>query len=182
MDSKKRAASVSNEVLNVIKERRSIRTYKADAIPEELLNAVLEAGTFAPTGGGKQSPIIVAITSPQYRKKIAELNAEVMGSESDPYYGAPVVVLVLADGNANTFIEDGSCVLENMMLAADSLGLGSVWVHREREIFDNVKGKMLLKEWGLSESLRGVGAIALGYPASSDAKAAERKEDYIVRI
>ena len=70
---------MSNEVLNVIKKRRSIRTYKADAIPEEILNAVLEAGTFAPTGGGKQSPIIVAITSPQYRKKIAELNAEVMG-------------------------------------------------------------------------------------------------------
>ena len=182
MDSKKRTASVSNEVLNIIKERRSIRTYKADAIPEELLNAVLEAGTFAPTGGGKQSPIIVAITSPQYRKKIAELNAEVMGSESNPYYGAPVVVLVLADGNANTFIEDGSCVLENMMLAAASLGLGSVWVHREREIFDSVKGKTLLKEWGVSESLRGVGAIALGYPASSDVKAAERKEDYIVRI
>ena len=104
MDSRKRAASVSNEVLNIIKERRSIRTYKADAIPEELLNAVLEAGTFAPTGGGKQSPIIVAITSPQYRKKIAELNAEVMESESDPYYGAPVVVLVLAQYG---YIENG---------------------------------------------------------------------------
>lgn len=127
---------MSNEVLNVIKKRRSIRTYKADAIPEEILNAVLEAGTFAPTGGGKQSPIIVAITLPQ----------------------------------------------ENMMLAAASLGLGLVWVHRERGIFDNLKGKTLLKEWGVSESLRGVGAIALGYPASSDVKAAERKENYIVRI
>ena len=127
---------MSNEVLNVIKKRRSIRTYKADAIPEEILNAVLEAGTFAPTGGGKQSPIIVAITLPQ----------------------------------------------ENMMLAAASLGLGLVWVHRERGIFDNLKGKTLLKEWGVSESLRGVGAIALGYPASSDVKAVERKEDYIVRI
>lgn len=128
---------MSNEVLNVIKKRRSIRTYKADAIPEEILNAVLEAGTFAPTGGGKQSPIIVAITLPQ----------------------------------------------ENMMLAAASFGLGLVWVHRERGIFDNLKGKTLLKEWGgVSESLRGVGAIALGYPASSDVKAAERKENYIVRI
>lgn len=128
-------------------------------------------------------PIIVAITSPQYRKKIAELNAEVMGAESDPYYGAPVVMLVLADENTNTFIEDGSCVLENIMLAAASLGLGSVWVHREQEILDNLKGKTLLREWGgVSESLRGVGAIALGYPASSDVKAAERKEDYIVRI
>lgn len=126
MDSKKRTASVSNEVLNVIKERRSIRTYKAAAIPEEILNAVLEAGTFAPTGGGKQSPIIVAITSSQYRKKIAELNAEVMGAESDPYYGAPVVVLVLADGNTNTFIEDGSCVLENMMLGGMGNALASI--------------------------------------------------------
>lgn len=173
---------MSNEVLNVIKKRRSIRTYKADAIPEEILNAVLEAGTFAPTGGGKQSPIIVAITSPQYRKKIAELNAEVMGAESDPYYGAPVVVLVLADGNTNIFIEDGSCVLENMMLAAASLGLGLVWVHRERGILTISKARRFLRNGGVSESLRGVGAIALGYPASSDVKAAERKENYIVRI
>lgn len=118
---------MTNEVLNTIKNRRSIRAYKPDAVAEEAMNAVLEAGTFAPTGG---------------------LNAEVMGSDSDPYYGAPVVVLVLADGNANTFIEDGSCVLENMMIAAASLGLGSVWVHREREIFDSTKGKALLKEWG----------------------------------
>lgn len=173
---------MSNEVLNVIKKRRSIRTYKADAIPEEILNAVLEAGTFAPTGGGKQSPIIVAITSPQYRKKIAELNAEVMGAESDPYYGAPVVVLVLADGNTNIFIEDGSCVLENMMLAAASLGLGLVWVHRERGILTISKARRFLRNGGVSEFLRGVGAIALGYPASSDVKAAERKENYIVRI
>ena len=102
-----------------------------------------------------------------------------MGSDSDPYYGAPVVILVLADGNTNTFIEDGSCVLENMMLAATSLGLGSVWVHREREIFDRVKGKALLKEWGLSESLRGVGAIALGYPVSLEVEVAERKLYYL---
>lgn len=102
-----------------------------------------------------------------------------MGSDSDPYYGAPVVVLVLADGNTNTFIEDGSCVLENMMLAATSLGLGSVWVHREREIFDRVKGKALLKEWGLSESLRGVGTIALGYPVSLEVEVAERKLYYL---
>ncbi len=127
---------MSNEVLNVIKKRRSIRTYKADAIPEEILNAVLEAGTFAPTGGGKQSPIIVAITLPQ----------------------------------------------ENMMLAAASLGFGLVWVHRERGILTISKARRFLRNGGVSESLRGVGAIALGYPASSDVKAAERKENYIVRI
>ena len=84
-----------------------------------------------------------------------------MGNNTDPYYGAPVVILVLADGSANTFIEDGSCVLENMMLAAHALGLGTVWVHREREIFDSESGKALLREWKLPETLCGVGAIAL---------------------
>ena len=173
---------MTNEVLNTIKKRRSIRAYKPDSIAEEVLNAVLEAGTFAPTGGGKQSPVIIAITTPKYRKEIQKLNAEIMGSDNDPYYGAPVVVLVLADGTANSFVQDGSCVLENMMLAATSLGLGTVWVDREREIFDSTKGKLLLREWGLSESLRGVGAIALGYPQNADIEATARKENYIIHI
>ncbi len=173
---------MTNEVLNTIKERRSARAYKPDAVPAELLDAVLEAGTYAPTGGGHQSPVIVAVTSEKYRNEIAALNAGVMGSSKDPYYGAPVIILVLAEGTANTFVEDGSCVLENMMLAAASLGLGSVWVHREREIFDSERGKALLREWGLPETLRGVGSIALGYPAGAPGKAAERKENYIVRV
>ena len=173
---------MSNEVLNTIKARRSIRSYKSDTVPAELLDAVLESGTYAPTGGGHQSPTIIAVTSEKYRSEIAELNAHVMGSSGDPYYGAPVVVLVLADGTASTYVEDGSCVLENMMLAAASLGLGSVWVHREREIFDSEKGKALLREWGLSETLRGVGSIALGYPAGAAGEAAKRKDNYIVHV
>ncbi len=173
---------MTNEVLNTIKTRRSIRAYKPDAVPATLLNAVLEAGTYAPTGGGHQSPVIIAVTSEKFRKEIAELNAGVMGSSSDPYYGAPVIVLVLAEGTANTFVEDGSCVLENMMLAASSLGLGSVWVHREREIFDSERGKALLREWGLPETLRGVGSLALGYPAAEPKPAAKRKDNYIVRV
>ena len=103
-----------------------------------------------------------------------------MGSSTDPYYGAPVVVLVLADGGASTFVEDGSCVLENIMLAA--LGLVTVWMHREREIFDSEKGKALLREWKLPETLRGVGAVALGYPAQEASQPAARKQNYIVRI
>ena len=145
---------------SLIKTRRSVRAYKAEPVPPEALDAVLEAGTYAPTGGGRQSPTIIAITDPKYRQEIAKLNAEVMGSSTDPYYGAPAVVLVLADGGASTFVEDGSCVLENMMLAAHALGLGTVWVHREREIFDSEKGKALLREWKLPETLRGVGAIS----------------------
>ncbi len=173
---------MTNEVLNTIKTRRSIRAYKPDAVPATLLDAVLEAGTYAPTGGGHQSPVIIAVTSEKFRKEIAELNAGVMGSSSDPYYGAPVIVLVLAEGTANTFVEDGSCVLENMMLAASSLGLGSVWVHREREIFDSERGKALLREWGLPETLRGVGSLALGYPAAEPKPAAKRKDNYVVRV
>ena len=167
----------------------SDQAYKPQPVPSEALDAVLEAGTYAPTGGGRQSPTIIAITDPKYRQEIARLNAEVMGNNTDPYYGAPVVILVLADGSANTFVEDGSCVLENMMLAAHALGLGTVWVHREREIFDSESeifdsesGKALLREWKLPETLRGVGAIALGYPAQEAGQPAARKQNYIVRI
>lgn len=173
---------MTNEVLTTIKTRRSIRAYRPDTVPEDLLDEVLEAGTYAPTGGGRQSPVIIAVTSPEYRKKIAELNAAVMGSDADPYYGAPAVILVLAEGSIGTFVEDGSCVLENMMLAAASLGLGSVWVHREREIFDSEEGKELLRRWNLPETLRGVGSIALGYPAEPAGEAAARKDNYITRV
>ncbi len=173
---------MENEVLKTVKSRRSVRAYKTDAVPEEVLDAILEAGTYAPTGGGRQSPTVIAVKSAEYRKRISELNAEVMGSDKDPYYGAPVIILVLADGNANTFVEDGSCVLENMMLAAASLGLGSVWVHREREIFDSEKGKKLLAEWKLPETLRGVGSIALGYSSAPVGKAADRKDNYIIKV
>ena len=152
---------MENNFLSLIKTRRSVRAYKAEPVPPEALDAVLEAGTYAPTGGGRQSPTIIAITDPKYRH---------------------AVVLVLADGGASTFVEDGSCVLENMMLAAHALGLGTVWVHREREIFDSEKGKALLREWKLPETLRGVGAIALGYPAQEAGQPAARKQNYIVRI
>ena len=163
---------MNREFLEIIKTRRSIRNYKAEMIPNDLLEAVVEAGTFAPTAMGKQSPTIIAVTDPIYREKLSKMNAAVMGSEQDPYYGAPVIILVLGDPSMPTFVEDGSCVLENMMLAAHALGLGSVWVNRER----------LLKEWDLPITLRGVGAIALGYPAKEAPVAAPRKENYIVRI
>ena len=146
---------MENNFLSLIKTRRSVRAYKGEPVPPEALDAVLEAGTYAPTGGGRQSPTIIAITDPKYRQEIAKLNAEVMGSSTDPYYGA---------------------------LAAHALGLGTVWVHREREIFDSEKGKALLREWKLPETLRGVGAIALGYPVQEAGQPAARKQNYIVRI
>ena len=169
---------MKNEMLNLIESRRSIRAYKQDEVPQELLKAVLQAGTYAPTGGGAQSPVIVAVTAPELRNKISALNAKVMGKDTDPYYGAPVILLVLADGNRNTCVEDGSLVLGTMMLAAHSLGLGTVWVHRVKEIFESEEGKDLLKEWGLPENLRGVGSLALGYAEGANPAAAPRKEGY----
>ena len=173
---------MANDLIDLIKTRRSVRLYTEEPVPEELLEQVLEAGTFAPTGGGHQSPVIVAVTDPGARERLRRLNAAVMGRDTDPYYGAPVIVVVLADGGRGTFVEDGSCVLENLMLAAHALGLSSCWIHREREIFDSEEGKALLRDWGLPETLRGVGAIALGYADGTEPTAAPRKEGYVVRV
>lgn len=170
------------EFLDLLLTRRSVRAYKPDPVPEALLEEVLRAGTYAPTGGGRQSPVLVAVTDKAARDEISRLNAAVMGKDTDPYYGAPVLVLALADPASSTWVEDASCALENMMLAAHALGLGSVWVHREREIFDSEAGKALLRAWGLPETLRGVGSIALGYASGPAPAPAPRKDGYIVRV
>lgn len=173
---------MTNEVLENIKTRRSVRSYKNISVEPEKLDAVLEAGTYAPTGRGAQSPVIIAVTDPKTRGQISSLNAAILGTESDPYYGAPVIVLVLADPARNTFVEDGTCVLDTMMLAAHSIGLATCWIHREREIFDSAEGKALLRAWGLPETLRGVGSLALGYAAGEYPQAAPRKSSYIVKV
>ena len=173
---------MKTEFLDLLLTRRSVRAYKPDPVPEALLEEVLRAGTYAPTGGGRQSPVLVAVTDKAARDEISRLNAAVMGKDTDPYYGAPVLVLALADPASSTWVEDASCALENMMLAAHALDLGSVWVHREREIFDSEAGKALLRAWGLPETLRGVGSIALGYASGPAPAPAPRKDDYIVRV
>ena len=173
---------MKTEFLDMLLTRRSVRAYKPDPVPEALLEEVLRAGTYAPTGGGRQSPVLVAVTDKAARDEISRLNAAVMGKDTDPYYGAPVLVLALADPASSTWVEDASCALENMMLAAHALGLGSVWVHREREIFDSEAGKALLRAWSLPETLRGVGSIALGYASGPAPAPAPRKDGYIVRV
>ena len=173
---------MKTEFLQMIKTRRSCRKYKAEQITDEELKAVLEAGTYAPTSRGMQAPYIVAVQNEAQRRQLAEMNARVMGVTSNPYYDAPTYVLVLVPGDANNPVQDGSCVLENMMLAAHSLGLGTVWVHREREIFDSENGKRLHAEWKLPESLRGVGSIAIGYPAVEPDARLPRKDGYIIHV
>lgn len=136
-----------NETLENLKSRRSCRDFKSDMIPEEELKAIIEAGTYAPTGHGKQSPIIIAITNKKIRDKVAEENRKIAGFKEviDSFYGAPVILAVLADKTVPTYIYDGSLVLGNMLNAAESLGLGSIWIHRAKEEFELPFGKELLK-------------------------------------
>lgn len=132
---------MKNDFLTLIKTRRSIRAYKPDAVPADTLARVLEAGTYAPSAMGEQSATIVAVETKAYRDRLTKLNAAVIGRDVDPYYGAPVIVVVLGDGERANYLADGSCVLENLMLAAHAEGLGTVWVNREREIFDSPDGR-----------------------------------------
>ena len=173
---------MNREFLEIIKTRRSIRNYKAEMIPNDLLEAVVEAGTFAPTAMGKQSPTIIAVTDPIYREKLSKMNAAVMGSEQDPYYGAPVIILVLGDPSMPTFVEDGSCVLENMMLAAQSLGLGSCWIHRAKEMYASEEGKAFLAELGVEGDVVGVGHCILGYPDGELPEAPARKQGRVFYV
>ena len=164
--------------LDIIRTRRRCRSYKQQQITDEQLNVVLEAGTYAPTSRGLQSPFIVAIQNKDLLKQLAEMNAEVMGATTNPYYDAPTYILVFVpDGFANG-VYDAALVLENMMLAAHAQGLGSCWIHREREMFATEEGKELMKQWGLPDGLIGIGALALGYPEGEPAPAKPRKESY----
>ena len=164
--------------LDIIRTRRSYRNYKPEQITDEQLNAVLEAGTYAPTSRGLQSPFIVAVQNNELKSLLAKMNAEIMGVTTNPYYNAPTYVLVFVPAEAPNGIQDASLVLENMMLAAHAQGLGSCWIHREREMFATEEGKDLMKQWGLPEGLVGIGALALGYPNAEPTPAKPRKEGY----
>ena len=170
------------EVIKAIKTRRSVKSYKPDAIPTELLDAILEAGTYAPTGRNMQSPIIIAVTDKTTRDKLSRLNAGVMGMDGDPFYGAPAVLVVLADRSRSTYLYDGSLVMENLMLAAHSLGLGSCWIHRAKEVFDSAEGKELLSSLGIKGDYEGIGNCIVGYTDTPPAEQKPRKPDYIYKI
>ncbi len=170
-----------SETLDVIKNRRSCRNFKQQTVPEELVDQVIEAGTWAPTGRGAQSPVIVYVTNSYVKRKLREMNAKILGKEDfDPFFGAPVILIVLADKNVPTYVYDGSLVMGNMMLAAEDLGLASCWIHRAKEEFDSEEGKTLLKAIGIDNmNLEGIGHLALGYANVPAPEPAERKKDYV---
>ena len=172
-----------NEAYRNLMERRSIRKYDARPVPDEVLDAVLAAGIHAPSGMNTQGVRLVAVRDPETVAHLSRLNAAVMGATHDPFYGAPCVVIVLADPEIyNGWVEDGALALGNMMNAAHALGLGSCWIHRAKQVFDSPEGKALLEKWGLPTHLRGVGNCILGYPACDLPNPAPRKEDRIVKI
>ena len=170
------------DTLTVLKTRRSCRAYKPELIEEEKLNAIIEAGTYAATGMGKQSPIIIAVTDRETRDLLSKLNAAVMGADMDPFYGAPEVLVVLANKAVPTYIYDGSLVMGNMMNAAADLGVASCWIHRAKEEFESEEGKEILKKLGVEGEYEGIGNLILGYAANPAGEAAQRKADYVYRI
>ena len=166
----------------LLKTRRSVRKYRPEQVPDELLDAVLEAGLYAPSAMNNQKPVMVAVRDKATRDQLSAMNAAVMGTERDPFYGAPCVIVVLADPTYPTWVEDGSLVLGNLLNAAHAVELGSCWINRAREEFDSAEGKALLKKWGIEGDWIGVGHCILGYPAAAPKPAAPRKPDYIVRV
>ena len=171
-----------NPVLNAIKERRSIRNYKPDMVPKELIEQVIEAGLYATSGMGRQDVITIAVTNREVRDRLAAANASIMGSTKDPFYGAPVVLIVLAEKQYTTHVYDGSLVMGNMMLAAHTLGLGSCWIHRAKEEFETEEYQKLLHELGVQGDYEGIGHCILGYVDGEVPNAAPRKENRVFYV
>lgn len=171
-----------NEIIKAMKERRSYRKFKPDMLPREVLDQIIEAGLYAASGRNGQDAIIVAVTDKEVRDRLSKANAAVMGTDTDPFYGAPVVLIVLAEKNWSTHVYDGSLMMGNLMLAAHSMGIGSCWIHRAKEEFETEEFKNLLKDLGVEGEYEGIGHCILGYPDCEAPKAAKRKENRVFYV
>ena len=167
------------DAMQAMLTRKSIKKYKPDMVPKEMIEQIIEAGLNAPSGLNKQSPIILAVTDKQVRDELSKLNA---GKDpffrADPFYGAPVVLVVLADKSMHTYLYDGSLVMENLQLAAHALGLGACWIHRAKETFEQPEGKALLAKLGIEGDYEGIGNCIVGY-SDIDPEKKPRKENRV---
>ncbi len=168
-----------NEILTAMHTRRSCRAYQDTMPPRDLLEQIAKAGSYAASGRGKQSPTIIVVTDKATRDQLSVMNARFLGVSGDPFYGAPCLMIVLADKSFPTYLYDGSLVMGNLMLAAHALGLGSCWIHRAKEEFACAEGQNLLKKWGLDGDFEGIGHCILGYPKGELPNAQARKPEYI---
>ena len=172
-----------NEILQGILNRRSCKKFKPDMVPMEIIDQIIEAGLFAPNGMGKQSPVILAVTDKETRDKLSRLNRKYDPfKREDPFYGAPVVLVVIAPKNIPTYIYDGSLVMGNMLLAADALGIGGCWIHRAKESFADPEGKEILASLGIEGEFEGIGNCILGYPDVEKKEAAPRNPNRVFKI
>lgn len=154
-----------NEIIRAMEERRSIRSFKSEMPPKEVLQQIVEAGLYAASGKGQQAAIVVAVTNKALRDKLAEENRRIAGAPegTDPFYGAPAVLVVLGRKDWPTHVYDGSLVMGNLLLAAHALGLGSIWIHRAKEEFEEPEYQQLLKDLGVEGEWEGIGHCAVGY-------------------
>ncbi len=172
-----------NETMQNMKTRRSCRNFKPDMLPQDVIDQIIEAGLYAASGRNTQSPIILAVTDKAVRDELSELNRRFLpGATHDPFYGAPVVLTVLAPRSVSTYLYDGSLVMGDMMLAAHSLGVGSCWIHRAKESFDDPAGKAILAAHGITGDYEGIGNCVLGYPAAAPEQPLPRKDDRVYKI
>ncbi|NLL61708.1 MAG: nitroreductase family protein [Candidatus Atribacteria bacterium] len=172
-----------NEIINNIVTRRSCKSFRSDMLPYETIDKIVEAGLYAASGMGKQSPIILVVTNKGIRDKLSQLNAKYdLRNRPDPFYNAPVVLSVLAPESIPTAIYDGSLVIGNMMLAAHSLDIGSCWIHRAKEVFQDEEGKKLLDDLGITGEYEGIGNCVIGFPERTNSTIIPRRDNRVYKI
>jgi len=174
-----------NEIIQAMLERRSCRSYRPDAVPQAILDQIAEAGLYAASGRNLQAARIIIVTDKETRDSLSKMNCEIGGwaPEFDPFYGAPALMIVLADKSCPTYLYDGSLVMGNLMLAAHTLGIGSCWIHRAQQEFESEEGKALLRKLGIEGDWEGIGHCVLGYPQeNTPAEAPPRKENRVSQI
>ena len=169
------------EALEALLTRRSVRSYEARMPEQELIDKVMEAGLYAASGKNMQTAIIVEVTNKEVRDRLSVINGEILGVTSDPFYGAPVVFVVLADKSSPNHVYDGALMMGNLMNAAHAVGLGSCWINRAKEMFEREEGKKMLREWGIEGDYEGIGFCILGYTAKKG-KTAPRKANRIFYV
>lgn len=169
-----------NETIKALTTRRSVRSYKDTPVPDDVLKEILLAGEYAPSGMHKMPAVMVVVKDKETIAKLSKLNAQVMGKDVDPFYGAPTVVIVFSDTSSHTYLEDGTLVMGNLMNAATSLGVASCWIHRAKEMFQTDEGKEFMKKWGLDDRYVGIGNCILGYANGNIPSPVARKDNYVI--